>query len=100
MVCDRDAAMTELKRITVKSNLPDKTRVALWEVHADHPNGEVYIADDQAHEVAVTRRVQAALGRGWLVEASETPETLMNAAEAEAAEIEPVEAKPKKFKRS
>ena len=92
-----NAIMTELRRITVKSNLPDKIRVALWEVHPDHPGGEVYIADDQAHEVALTRRVQAALGRGWLVEASETPETLMNAAEVEPVEVE--EVTPKKFKR-
>ena len=89
--------MTELRRITVKSKLTDKTRVALWEVHPDHPGGEVYIADDQAYEVAVTRRVQAALGRGWLVEASETPETLMNAAEVEPVEAE-AEVTPKKFK--
>jgi hypothetical protein len=56
------------KLITVKSNLADKTRVALWEVHPDHPDGEVFIADDKEHKVAETTRVTAALRGGQLVE--------------------------------
>lgn len=53
--------------ITVKSTLPPD-HVALWERHPDHPGGEVYIADNDEHQVAETMAVRAALGRGVLVE--------------------------------
>lgn len=54
--------------ITVKSNLPDKSRVALWERDARHPDGEIYIADDQPHQVGDTPSVRKALSTGALVE--------------------------------
>ena len=43
-------------------------RVAMWEVHPDHPTGEVWIVGDgQAHEVAATPRVQTLLNAGTLI---------------------------------
>jgi len=44
-------------------------RVALWEVHPDHPTGEVWIVGDgRAHDVAVTHRVQGLLSTGVLIQ--------------------------------
>ena len=60
--------MAEVKFITVQSNLQDKARVALWEVHPDHPDGEVFIADRESHQVAETRRVREALRAGRLAQ--------------------------------
>lgn len=53
--------------ITVKSTLPSD-HVALWERHPEHPGGEVYIADNEMHQVAETAAVRSALSRGVLVE--------------------------------
>jgi hypothetical protein len=53
--------------IKVKSNLEDKSKVALWERHKDHPNGEIFIADDKEHQVAETPAVKLALKEEKLV---------------------------------
>lgn len=43
-------------------------RVALWEVHPDHPTGEVWIVGDGTqHEVALTPRVVSLLKSGVLI---------------------------------
>jgi len=43
-------------------------RVTLWEVHPDHPTGEVWIVGDgTSHEVASTPRVLALLTAGALI---------------------------------
>ena len=60
--------MADPKIITVKSALEDTTRVALWEVHPDHPGGEVFIAGEESHHVAETRRVREALRAGRLAQ--------------------------------
>ena len=65
--------------IKVKSNLPDKSRVAIWERHPDHPKtekfpdgGEIFISDDKEHEVAETAKVKRFIRDGILVKV-ETP---------------------------
>lgn len=58
--------------IRVKSGLPDN-RVALWERHPDHPNGEVFIAGEGEHDVAATPAVVERLKRGALVEVEPEP---------------------------
>lgn len=55
--------------VTVKSGRRDNT-VALWEVHPEHPDGEIFIAGDAEVQSARTRRVDAALKAGILVEVS------------------------------
>lgn len=43
-------------------------RVALWDVHPDHPNGEVFISGDgRSVEVALTNAVQSKLNTGELI---------------------------------
>lgn len=74
----------------VKSTLP-VGKVALWEVHKDHPDGEVFIADQEPVEVAPTEQVHKRLAKGWLVEvkaekpAAKTPEP--KAVEPELEEV-------------
>lgn len=54
--------------ITVKATNTDN-RVALWQRHPDHPNGEAYVVGDGTeHQVAATQAVKRALDRGYLVE--------------------------------
>jgi hypothetical protein len=53
--------------ITVKSALP-ANRVAFWERHPAHPDGEIFIADDREHQVGDTAAVRAAIREGRLVE--------------------------------
>lgn len=53
--------------IRVRSGV-EPTRVALWERHDDHPNGEVFIKGTAVVEVAQTQRVTNALKDGRLVE--------------------------------
>jgi hypothetical protein len=61
-------------------------RVTLWEVHPDHPTGEVWIVGDgKAHEVAVTPRVQTLLNTGALIRLQAHVES-----EPQPAEPEPV----------
>lgn len=70
----------KLKQVHVKSNRPD-SRVVLWEVHPQHPGGEVYLAgnlDDAgqpAHrhkKVALTDAVRRKIFEGELVETTAT----------------------------
>lgn len=63
--------------IKVRSNRDD-SRVALWEQHPDHPNGEVFVAGENIVEVAETPRVKRLLAEERLVKVS--------AADAKAAE--------------
>lgn len=60
--------------IRVKSNMPDKSQVAIWERNPEHPKsekfpdgGEIFIADDKEHEVAPTSDVNRAIKDGKLV---------------------------------
>lgn len=59
--------MAKADLLTVKSGLDDE-RVALWEVHPDHPEGEVYIAGELVVQVARTAEVERHLRSGDLVE--------------------------------
>jgi|GEM_PF-4999166 len=45
----------------------DPTRVGLWEVHPDHPGGEVYVCGTDTYSVAPTRLVRHKLNNGDLV---------------------------------
>ncbi len=49
--------------IVVKSTLPDN-RVALWDRHPDHPDGEVFVAGERKVTVAETPQVKAAIKAG------------------------------------
>jgi hypothetical protein len=69
--------MTKLPKIKVKSGHGDSSRVALYEKHPEHPNGEVFIAnrlkadgkwDYPEVEVAKTPEVNKRLRNGALVE--------------------------------
>ena len=51
--------------IKVKAAKPGE--VALWELHKDHPGGEVYVASDTPVEVAETPEVMRRLGAGILI---------------------------------
>lgn len=54
--------------ITVEATREDG-RVALWEKHPDHPDGEVFVAGGNGrHEVARTPAVLRALAEGRLIE--------------------------------
>lgn len=59
-------------KITVRSALGKKADdgypLAIYERHEDHPNGELYIADNKVHSVAPTAAVMRALREGRLVE--------------------------------
>jgi hypothetical protein len=66
--------MADPKIIKVKSNLDDTSKVALWERHPAHPKsdqfpggGEIFIADDQEHQVAETPAVLLAIKDDKLV---------------------------------
>lgn len=80
----------------VRSNL-EPNRVAFWERHPAHPGGgEVFIADDQVHEVGDTAAVRAAIHEGRLVEESGGAE---NAEQGSGGEkIKPAAPKPAKSK--
>jgi len=53
-----------VKTIKVKST--DETKVGIWEVNEDHPDGDAVV------EVAKTSSVNKALARGLIVEVVET----------------------------
>lgn len=55
-----------METINVKST--DETKVGIWEVNADHPNGEIYVSGNEVVEVAKTSRVNKALARGLIIE--------------------------------
>lgn len=57
-----------IKLIHVKSGRDDN-RVALWEKHPDHPNGEAWVAGEGVVQVARTAKVLSGLKEGDLVEA-------------------------------
>jgi hypothetical protein len=59
------------KTVTVKSGRQDN-RVALWEQHKAHPNGEVFIAGETPVKAALTAAVSRGLNSGTLVEAGGT----------------------------
>ncbi len=51
-------------------------RVVLWDVHPDHPNGEVFISGDgRSVKVALTNAVQSKLNTGELVKVVTTEES-------------------------
>jgi hypothetical protein len=60
------------KFINVKSGRNDN-RVALWEKHPNHPDGEAWVAGDTVVRVAQTSAVLKGLKDGDLVEADEAP---------------------------
>ena len=64
----------------------DPNRVALWEVHDDHPGGEVFVAGPEPVEVAQTSLVNEKLSRGILARASEAPRQAQPAAAPESRE--------------
>lgn len=74
--------------IKVKSNL-DGTRVALWERHPDHPDGEVFIAGDRVVEVAETTAVRDRLKQDILVKVETRRRSKPKAKNAPKAESEP-----------
>lgn len=75
------------KKIYVKATNLDG-RVAVWDRHADHPNGEVFITGDgRVHEVAETPKIKRGLSSGVLT-AVEKP-----AAEVTAPKVAPTGAK-------
>lgn len=55
------------QQITVKSGYDDN-RVALWERHPGHPNGELFVAGPAPVQAAKTATVLRKLGSGALVE--------------------------------
>lgn len=70
-------------------------RVVLWEVHPDHPNGEVFIAGNgRATEVALTGAVERRLKTGELVQvmveskSSKKAKVEATKVEAEAVKVE------------
>lgn len=56
------------KRILVKAGPAAGNRVALYERHPDHPNGEAYVAGKKVVRVARTKAVDTKLHEGALVE--------------------------------
>jgi hypothetical protein len=64
--------MSEL--IKIKSNLEDKSRVAFYEQHPAHPDGEVYVTGEGEFEAARTRQTLWAIGAGHIVEVGKSKE--------------------------
>jgi hypothetical protein len=60
--------------ITIKSNLKDKSKVAFFEIHKDHPGGEVLVTGEGEFQVARTRQVVWAIGKDKIVEVGKTKE--------------------------
>lgn len=57
--------------IRVRVSDADGGRVALWERHPAHPDGEVFLAGPGVFEVALTPAVETRLSRGVLVRVEE-----------------------------
>ncbi len=74
-----------METINVKST--DETRVGIWEMNEEHPDGEIFVSGDKVVEVAKTSAVNRALARGLIVEVEVE-------AEAEAEPIVEVEPEP------
>lgn len=69
-----------------------ENKVALWERHPDHPNGEVFVTGNgEAVKVANTVAVRDAIRRGALVEVQ--PEKASAPVVPEQPSVEPVPAK-------
>jgi hypothetical protein len=66
----------KVKTIFVKSTLPVErdggSRVALYEAHPDHPEGEAFVAGEFAVEVAETGEVLKALSEGRIVKSTKS----------------------------
>jgi len=76
--------------IKVKATKTD-SKVALWEKHLDHPNGEVFVTGNgKVMKVANTVAVRDAIRRGALVEVQ--PEKASAPVEPEQPPVEPVPA--------
>jgi hypothetical protein len=60
-----------MARIKVKAAKPETGEVALWEVHKDHPGGEVFVAGDKVVEVAETPEALKKLAAGVIVKADD-----------------------------
>jgi hypothetical protein len=60
--------------ITVKSNLKDKSKVAFFEIHKDHPNGQVLVTGEGEFQAARTRQVVWAIGQDRIIEVGKTKE--------------------------
>lgn len=73
------------KFINVKSGRNDN-RVALWERHPDHPEGEVWVAGDTVVRVAQTSAVLKGLKDGDLVEVEAAEKKTAIKKEAEPTE--------------
>ncbi|MGN6814407.1 MAG: hypothetical protein ACTHMP_26370 [Thermomicrobiales bacterium] len=57
----------DVEIVTVKSGLDDD-RVALWERHPDHPDGEIFVAGATEVQAAATAEVTRAIRDGRLIE--------------------------------
>lgn len=75
--------------ITVKSNLKDTSKVAFWEQHAAHPNGEVFVTGDGEFEIARTTAVIQAIGQGRIIEVGKTKEETLATGQDEGRALEP-----------
>lgn len=75
--------------ITVKSNLKDKSKVAFWEQHVTHPDGEVLVTGEGEFQVARTTAVIRAIGQEVIVEVGKTKEESLAAGQDEGKALEP-----------
>lgn len=57
--------MAKKSTITVKSALPPE-KVAFWEAHPDHPDGEVFVAGEDDFEIGETANAKRAIRQGRL----------------------------------
>ena len=77
--------MSEIIRVTTAKN---NNQVVLWEVHEDHPGGEVWIVGDgQAYAVALTPRVRERLNNHTLLRIESDPEPIEGYDDMTATEI-------------
>lgn len=58
-----------METINVKST--DPTKVGIWEVNQEHPDGEVFVSGDSVVKVTRTAAVNRAIARGLIVEVHE-----------------------------
>lgn len=75
--------------ITVKSNLKDKSKVAFWEQHKAHPDGEVFVTGEGEFQVARTTAVIQAIGQERIVEVGKTKEETLATGQDEGKALEP-----------
>lgn len=64
-----------MKTVKVKSAFPQQEdkgyKLAIFETHSAHADGQLYIADDKIHEVALTAGVKTAINENRLIEIGE-----------------------------